>query len=173
MAGMDGSLPEKLVDLENPAGLAVDLEASRFYWIDQDYKSIRTSDMDGSNQRNVLAFERGEIAGEIAIHGGRIYYSLVKNSGSYVYSVPTTGEGEPLLHYYNEIQAFNPGIAVSAKENQPKVRNNDCAGDPCSHVCVLARTSGYKCVCPKGANLGSDGKTCEEAGSDSLRKLMR
>ena len=161
MAGMDGSLPEKLIDIENPEGLAIDLESSRLYWIDQEWKSIRTSDRYGSDQRTVFFFEQGETPSELAVYGGRVYYFLVKESHSYVYSVPTTGEGEPLLHYYNNTPEFFPDIAVSAKQNQPKTRNNDCAGDPCSHVCVLTRISGNKCVCPEGLILGADGKTCE------------
>ena len=158
---MDGSLPEQLVDVLNPAGLAVDLETSRLYWTDRDYQSMKTSDRNGSNQRTVLLFEQGESGDQITFHGGRVYYFLKKIPHSYVYSVPATGEGEPLLHYYNDDFETHPAIAVSAKENQPKLRNNDCAREPCSHVCVLARTSGYKCLCPEGAILGSDGKTCE------------
>ena len=163
-AEMDGSQQKKLVNIGNPDGLAVDLESSRIYWMDKNYKSIKSVDRNGGNQQTLVLFGSGEICSEITFYGGRVYYFLGNNSDSYVYSVSVTGEDEddePMFHYYNPIYEYFPDIAVAAKQNQPRLRNNDCAGDPCSHVCILARTSGYKCLCPEGADLGSNGKTCE------------
>ena len=39
-------------------------------------------------------------------------------------------------------------------------RKNDCAGAVCSHLCVLT-TESFRCLCPNGMVLGSDGRTCE------------
>lgn len=41
-------------------------------------------------------------------------------------------------------------------------RKDDCADAGCSHLCVLIAAS-FKCVCPNGMDLGSNGKTCKSA----------
>ena len=163
---MDGSAPRKLVNESSvtaPFGVAIDFQASRLYWTDMGSRRIGSSDRTGGDQRTDLVVD--EIPYGIDVLNGRFYYWLAESDGSrsYFLSLPI-GAGDLGFHWSGDAR-ISAHVAASGRGNQPKNRANDCSSDPCSHVCVLTGTSGYRCFCPDGLSLGSDGKTCQASPS--------
>ena len=51
-------------------------------------------------------------------------------------------------------------IAIMSSALQQINGISNCANIQCSHICVGLGESSYRCLCPKGLKLDSDGITC-------------
>ena len=59
------------------------------------------------------------------------------------------------------LSSNNMMIVTYPKDNKDE-RQNPCASNPCSHICVLAAQGGHKCMCPDGFIWSKDGRDdCE------------
>ena len=150
---MDGSSPRNITEkFGYLRRITIDHEASRLYWTDT---GIKSSDLDGTNRRTVLTSTNRQIFG-IAIHGELLYW-VDKNRR--IKADNKLNASTSVVPRFNGTNIDD--IQILSPDNQPALTTgNPCEGHPCSHICVLAEVS-YRCLCPRGFRLGSDGKTCK------------
>ena len=130
---MDGSNIATIVSsLSYPKGLVVDYSEGRLYWTDSGNDNIRSSNLQGSDQRGVASVTD---PWGIAILNDRVLFS--STSSDTVYSVTKAGTGTMTLH-------TGPGDIyqlVFAAYNLPQNRTNPCDSLTCSRLCVLKASS--------------------------------
>ena len=153
-AEMDGSSPTLVLGIGYVEGISIDYEQSRIYWAASYTSStIESSDLDG-NGRQTFITTSPDIY-KLRIFGSEIYWL---QSGIGIRSASKfDGSNERTIASGSINTAF---LTVLSSDVQPSTRVNNCAGDPCSHICVLTATN-YRCLCPEGLQLNkTDGKTC-------------
>ena len=73
---MDGSNPVVIVEnLEKPAGIFVDSDSSRVFWVDFDTDKIQSSDLNGGDVHEIIQLLQGSQPLGIFVFRDRIYWA--------------------------------------------------------------------------------------------------
>ena len=118
-ASMDGSGRQILhqTDMQQPYGIAVDIDAQVIYWTDVELKRIEASNVDGSNRRVILDSQAGvDRPYALSLHGDMLYISDWNRR-----ILATNKSGDQPVHtvsntFCTYVSTF--GIRVVAEENQ-------------------------------------------------------
>ncbi|XP_068993611.1 low-density lipoprotein receptor-related protein 4 isoform X1 [Neodiprion pinetum] len=165
-AAMDGSDRKILVskNLTWPNGLAIDFEKNRLYWADGGTKKIEYSDLNGKGRTVLISTDLPHPFG-LVIFKNKIFWTdwdtqsihqADKNDGSNR-SVVRSG-----ISGLMDVRVFHRHRKTI---NTPCNKNNG----NCSHLCLLAPAPRfYKCACPTGLVLESNGETCPDMPSEFL-----
>ncbi|KTF93084.1 hypothetical protein cypCar_00007596 [Cyprinus carpio] len=146
-----------------PAGITLDLETKRVYWVDSRYDYIETTTYDGLHRKTV-------------VHGGSVIphpfaITLFEHSVYYtdwtkmaVMKANKYSDNSPQELYRTSQRPH--GLTMVHAYRQPFV-SNPCGSDRggCEHICVLSHRTdngglGYRCRCRMGYDLHADGKRC-------------
>ena len=161
-ANMDGSNPSLVVQAEGMIG--IDLENSRIYWADTWANKVESSTLDGTDRYTIVSFNDSPGPAGIDIAGDYLYWGEIGAKRIWrmtkTFGCQTQTTGPALL--YDEKESVND-LKVYDRSKQPLDRENPCIWTGCSHLCALSGKVSVSCLCPKGLQLGSDGKTCENA----------
>lgn len=163
-ADMDGSNRHVLVSnqIQYPNGLAVDLAYNRLYFVDSGTKTLEYVSFDGSGRRTVID-EGLEHPFGIDIYDRKVYWTDWKTQSVEVADKLSGKNRRTLLTNTTDL------MDIRVFHRDRKSISNLCTisnGD-CSHMCLL-NTHGFKCVCPIGVKLSSDGRTCNDGPSDYI-----
>ncbi|XP_022800387.1 protocadherin Fat 4-like [Stylophora pistillata] len=165
----DGTHKEVLVNsgIVWPNGLTLDYADKMLYWADANTDKIEKSQLDGQHRRVLIDRTRVYHPYALTQFGDRLYWSdwhqhsiehCKKDTGNDRVSI-TGGLTRPTaLHVYH------PDRQPGADFNECEINNGEC-----SHTC-LDLIGGYKCICPAGFELKSDGKTCEDINECSYNR---
>ena len=140
-AQMDGSDMIRLIDCNDPLGIAIDPDTSRIFWTEQENSRILSSDMNGTDIRTVVTLPRGSSPYGIAIHKNELYWgnwndrSLQRSSKS----------GGNVRTLFRGAKTENIRHLCTTSRNFLTSRRNHCEGQNCSNICVLTAT-GFRCI---------------------------
>ncbi|XP_015918312.1 vitellogenin receptor isoform X2 [Parasteatoda tepidariorum] len=157
-SGMDGSRRSVLVskDIKWPNGITIDHTTNRLYWIDANLLTIEYITLDGT-ERKVLLKEEIYHPYSLSVFEDNLYWSDWST-----YSLETcnkfTSHKMTVLARENGKHIF--GVHVYHPVQATRV-DNPCWSNTCSHMCLIAPSNGYKCVCPPGFTLATNGETCK------------
>ncbi|XP_068085893.1 low-density lipoprotein receptor-related protein 4 [Anabrus simplex] len=164
-AGMDGSQRGPLITqkLVWPNGLAIDHDRGRLYWADGGTKAIEYASLDGSGRTVLIGTDLQHPFG-LAVFENKIYWTDW-NTTSIHMADKLTGQNRTIIRSgisgLMDVRVFHRGrIPV------PTLCRSQNGG--CSHLCLLAPSSGHSCACPTGIQLLPDGKTCSPGPINSL-----
>ena len=142
--------------------LALDIPNSRIYWTE--FSAIKSANLDGTD---TITFRRCSSLWECAHNGiglndGIIYFGGSTGPGGasgVVQSIDTREES-----YSTQFVMYTPSTILDltifgSADTGASLRRNNCEGQQCSHLCVLANQS-FKCLCPENMLLGPDQRTC-------------
>ena len=139
--GMDGSNPVLIVTgVNNPIGITIDFENSRLYWMAAGVSQIQSSNMQGADIQTIVELPVAAPTWGIALSGDRIYSTTWSNKS--LYSCTKSGQDVRLLYKGTE---YFYQVAAIPRLNLPTNRENHCAKQMCSGVCVLSPTS-FTCL---------------------------
>nr|QKO00544.1 Vg receptor protein [Amblyseius eharai] len=148
---MDGKLKKALVTerVTKPYGLALDLFASRLYWLEADLrvKFVRTDS--GVRGELIIALPANRYPSGLAVFGDHLYWSdLLGHHSSKVASCDKLTGKNVTIHTETNSGKFI--FTLRAPLMQPP-RKNPCKSNPCSHkLCVISGPSekSFACLCP-------------------------
>ena len=139
-ADMDGSNVKEIISgLISPAGIAVDFDSRRIFWVEWSGARIQSSNLDGTDVQLVLQLSRNTYPWGIAVTGQRLFWG--GNSGS-LQSSNKSGQ---------DIRTLDNGTSsilhlTLAAPNPVHTRLNHCEKQACSDgICVLTSNS-FRCV---------------------------
>uniref|UniRef100_A0A0M3IQI1 EGF-like domain-containing protein n=1 Tax=Ascaris lumbricoides TaxID=6252 RepID=A0A0M3IQI1_ASCLU len=159
-AYMDGSDRHILVDTKIywPNTIALDLTTNRVYFADSKLDYIDFVNYDGTGRTQVLSSPKFvQHPHALAIFEDMIYYSDRRLQRLQVYpKYPNGTSGDYPSHTFSKAL----GVTATHPVLQPKVHSNPCAGNPCSHLCLIGKEMSYTCKCPMGKTLDASGKKC-------------
>lgn len=164
-AGMDGSSRTILhsYNLTWPYGLAVDSLDEKLYWSDAFMKRIECSNFDGS-QRKIIVYQNVKHPYGLVVHQNYIYWTDIELKS--IQRIHKNNDDKKILvsnlDNLMDIQIFNNqrNKSLLSFENQ-----KNCTNSGCSHLCLLSPSNSltrYRCACPTGILMLSDGKTCHD-----------
>lgn len=155
-ATMDGSRRHVLLaqGLGWPTALALDLPASRIFWLDEKLSSMGSARLDGTDVKVLqLGWVRSPFAA--AVCEGRLYWSEGKTWSVQQVDKATGKNRTVLLKRHGQphgLQVMHPALRPAAP--------NPCAARGCSHLCLLSARHSGQCRCPPGLTLAADETTC-------------
>ena len=137
---MDGTNHTQIATgLSGPAGITIDFQDSRLYWVVYYDQRVQSSDMQGQDVQTVVQLPSYSYPTGIGVLGGRIYWTT-SNTGK-LGSSTKAGQDIQLLHNYtNSLYQ----MTVVPRLDLPTNRTNHCENRSCSNICVLTPTS---CSC--------------------------
>lgn len=139
-----------------PNGITIDFIAERIYWVDASKDYIASSDLNGKSFMRILHSDtRVEHPFAVAVHKELMYWSDWKMSSVFSadkdHGIMIRTVAEEMVNLM-DIKLFAHGIQEGS---------NGCSGKHgCSHFCVGAPKNTYKCLCPDGMHISSNGKDC-------------
>lgn len=156
--GMDGSgytliITEKL---GWPNGLTIDYETNRLWWADAHLDYIEFANVDGSGRRIVI---QGKITHVFAI---TVFEDWIYWTDWSHRSIEKANKYTGANHIVMKNTTHRPMDIHILHPLKQKPHPNPCGMDNggCSHLCLLAPASKYRCVCPSNFFLNSDNRTC-------------
>lgn len=140
-----------------PNGISIDFIAERIYWVDASKDYIASSDLDGKGFMKILHSDaRVEHPFAVAVHKELMYWSDWKMSSVFSadkdHGIMIRTVAEDMLNLM-DLKIY----AHSIQEGQNACSNNS---HQCSHFCVGVPKNQFKCLCPEGMHLGSNGCDC-------------
>ena len=141
-AGMNGSSPATVIPgLTDAYGIVINYESSRLYWADLGTLKIQSRSLQG-----------GDVRMEVELHDNGPYGLAVLNDTviwgnfhGFALQQHRSEAGAGIRTLYNGSRSIRHLTIVPPPYNLPTTRANDCAGQNCSKICVLA-TSSFSCV---------------------------
>lgn len=146
-AEMDGSAAVKVISgLQRPFGIIIDYGASRMFWSEHTGNKICSSNLDGTDIRNIVTLPPESYPWGIALHNDQIYWgnygskSLQRSfkSGQFMRTIYTGS---------SKIQQL-----TTNSRNFPTTRRNHCKDQQCPNICVLktsrwwSTSSAFRCI---------------------------
>lgn len=141
-----------------PNGITIDFIAERIYWVDASKDYIASSDLNGKGFLKVLHSDaRVEHPFAVAVHKELMYWSDWKMSSVFSadkdHGIMIRTVAEDMLNLM-DLKIF----AHSIQEGTNAC--SDLSQHKCSHFCVGAPKNNFKCLCPDGMHLASNGRDC-------------
>ncbi|MFH4979340.1 hypothetical protein AB6A40_006049 [Gnathostoma spinigerum] len=158
-AYMDGSGREILVSTKIywPNSIALDYTTDRVYFADSKLDYIDFVNYDGTGRTQVLSSSKFvQHPHALAIFEDMIYYSDRRLQRLQLYPKYPNGTS---MDYPSHTFSKALGVVAVHPVLQPKISHNPCAGDPCSHLCLLGKDGSFTCKCPLG--MKNEGNTCQ------------
>ncbi|VDD90121.1 unnamed protein product, partial [Enterobius vermicularis] len=159
-AYMDGSDRRIIVDVKIywPNTIALDFTSDRVYFADSKLDYIDFVKYDGSGRTQVLSSPKFvQHPHALTIFEDMIYYSDRRLQRLQLYPKYPNGTSRD---YPSHTFSKALGVVGVHPVLQPPVKNNPCAGRPCSDLCLIGRNMTFTCKCPLGKILGADGRNC-------------
>uniref|UniRef100_A0A1I7SE82 EGF-like domain-containing protein n=1 Tax=Bursaphelenchus xylophilus TaxID=6326 RepID=A0A1I7SE82_BURXY len=156
-ANMDGTDRKIIVHTKIywPNTISIDYTTKRIYFADSKLDYIDFVNYDGTGRVQVLAAPKYvQHPHAMAIFEDMIYYSDRRLQRLQVYPKYPNGTTRDYPSH-----TFSKALGVVAVHPvlQPKIDNNPCHNNPCSHVCLIgANASSFSCLCPMGTSSGPD-----------------
>ncbi|XP_062513076.1 low-density lipoprotein receptor-related protein 6-like isoform X2 [Corticium candelabrum] len=146
-------------------GLTIDYEERQIYWTDPNTNSIKFADLSGLNKRTLIENSRQLVFPYAITTLGKYVYWTDMHKRAVLVAQKTKGKQKSII----EDSVLSPyDIAAFDKGRQPDFHTECGMGQSgCSHFC-LSIPPDYKCACPTGVKLLSDGKTC----NNGLEKFL-
>ncbi|KAK7483333.1 hypothetical protein BaRGS_00025393, partial [Batillaria attramentaria] len=162
-ANYDGTDRRTLVSLEPvPNGLALDLQNKRLYWVDALSERIESIGLDGRNRQLIRTIADSHLFG-LALQNETLYMtewgsSRHQTTVSHMYRMQTDGSG---LERWLRAQGKMDDVHAYGEDSWEQGPNG-CSSrrNVCGDICIPSPGNSYKCLCPDGLYLGSDGRTC-------------
>ncbi|XP_060125080.1 low-density lipoprotein receptor-related protein 2-like [Zootoca vivipara] len=154
-AGMDGSRRSVLLGgLGWPTSITLDLLSWKIFWSDDKFHYIGSAYLDGSGMK---VFELNEIHSPFAVtvFEDYVYWSEMKTRTVQRLHKRTGKDRSVLIKRHGQPY----GLKILHEVLQPGAPN-PCAGNGCSHLCLLNPVKRGSCHCPVGLVLSNDDKTC-------------
>ena len=165
-ANMDGTSSYPIVTGQrSPAGIVIDYEFARLYWVDYYDNVIKSSDLDGQEVYTVanLGSSPRVYPGGIDILNDRSLYWTTESSGIYRCNLTTACDVIEFV-YTPSVELADLKLVHSSRQpvegSRFKRRLDPCESDPCSDIWAL-RPNSYSCLCPSGMEQAEDGHTCK------------
>ncbi|XP_032939743.1 low-density lipoprotein receptor-like isoform X2 [Catharus ustulatus] len=172
----DGAPPKLLVteDMERPQGLALDQSSQRLYWTDGRLHTVSSVALDGSGRRTHLR-DPQHLAQPfgLAVFQDWAFWTD-PHQGSLVAARLQGGSPTPQVVAQ---ELFSPEAVVVLHPGRQPAGPNLCEGPGglCSFLCLPSPARGpgsprFRCACPDGEHLDTDGHTCvtEPPGTPEL-----
>ena len=141
-AWMDGTNSVEIVSgLRHPMGVTMDYESPRLFWVEQGSKKVQSSGSDGSNVVTLAQLKDTPLG--IAVDATRVYFSSYAIP-SVLRSCNKTGGDMKELYTYDGGDEMGH-IALITSRPPLATRQNHCANQNCSGICVLIPNS-YRCL---------------------------
>ena len=139
-AGMDGSDSNVIVSgLQYPAGIAVDFDASRLYWANQVADRMESRNLAGGDIRTIVQLSASTEPWGLALHGSKLYWG---NDVAKTLQSSSKSEENVRTLYTSRNSLCHLTVVTG---NVTRTRGNDCEGQACSSICVLAGMS-FRCL---------------------------
>ena len=173
-SGMDGSDWRVIVQDLDVDALTVDQHGASLYWIQEarneastsrsgKLMEIMSSDLNGENVRRVVTMDKQNVLG-LSVVGDWIYWWVTLDSTQVrIYKCnKENANGLDLndIHIEQKNTGADPFLFVLP--SHPEKHQGPCTGQLCSDICVPSTTGYFRCLCPAGFTLMSDGWTCGE-----------
>ncbi|CAG0894277.1 unnamed protein product [Darwinula stevensoni] len=159
-SGMDGTEVKAFVskNIVWPNGLAVDRLLRLLYWADAKLGRIEVVHMDGTN-REIIVAEKQMHPYSLGVFEDTLFWSDWRMKEIQTANKFTGKKRATLI----KDQSGHPmGVHVFHPVLQKPVSKNACWDADCAGICLPSLRGTYRCVCPEGTFLASDGKTCIE-----------
>lgn len=148
---MDGKLKKALVTerVTKPYGLALDLFASRLYWLEAADLRVKFVRTDSGVRGELIALPANRYPSGLAVFGDHLYWSDLGHHSSKVASCDKLTGKNVTIHTETNSGKFIFTLRAYHPLMQPP-RKNPCKSNPCSHLCVISGPSekSFACLCP-------------------------
>jgi sortilin-related receptor len=140
-----------------PNGITIDFIAERIYWVDASRDYIASSDLNGKSFTKILHSDaRVEHPFAVAVHKDLMYWSDWKMSSVFSadkdHGIMIRTVAEDMLNLMD--------LKIYAHSIQEGTNACNDSANKCSHFCVGAPKKGFKCLCPDGMHISSNGRDC-------------
>ena len=140
VAEMDGTNAVDIITgLSRPAGIAIGFDPLRLFWVDHATDRVKSSNLEGTDLRQVAQLPPGTYPWGIAIKNGQLFW------GNYAFNClqSSAQTGENLQTLYSG--TFEIQHLVVPSSSPARTRRNDCEGQSCAGICVLNKNS-FRCL---------------------------
>lgn len=166
VAGMDGHDRRVLVSkhLRFPNGLAYDYASSRLYFVDSGMKTMVSINSDGSARRTIIDEGEGLVHPfGIDIYDQKVFWTDMKTLNVESANKNSGKDRQVLIANVSDL------MDVRIFHRDRKTISNLCSisnGD-CSHLCLI-NPNGYRCACPIGVKLSTNGRNCNDGPTNFI-----